>query len=64
MKRTSIWLNPKHLQELAAIGKSTGQCQSVLVRVAILEYIRRAKRAQAAQTVIAGPARRQAALGE
>jgi hypothetical protein len=48
MKRTSIWLNPTHLKELATIGKSTGQCQSVLIRVSILEYIRRAKRAQAA----------------
>jgi hypothetical protein len=60
MKRTTIWLNPAHMKELGTLGKSTGQRPAQLVRVAILEYIRRAKRAQAAQVVIPGPARRQA----
>lgn len=64
MRRTSIFMNPAHLKELAAIGKSQGLKPSHLVRVAILEYIRRAKRAQAAQVAISGRARQQAILGE
>jgi hypothetical protein len=57
-------MNPAHLKELAAIGKPQGLKPSHLVRVAILEYIRRSKRAQAAQVVISGRARRQAVLGK
>jgi hypothetical protein len=62
MRRTSIFLNPTHMKELAALGNSQGLRPSHLVRVAILQYIRREKRTQAAQIALPGRTRRQAAL--
>jgi hypothetical protein len=64
MKRTSLFLNPAHMKELAALGKSQGLRPAQLVRMAILQYIRREKRAQAAQVVLPGRKSRQAVLGE
>jgi hypothetical protein len=63
MTRTSFFMNPTHLKELADLGKSTGQSTSSLVRVAILQYIRRESRKAITQTVIRGSARREG-LGE
>jgi predicted transcriptional regulator len=64
LRRTSIFLNPAHTRELAVIARATGQCPSALVRLAVVQFIRREKRAQAAQVVIPGRARRQAIIGE
>ena len=62
MKRTTIWLNADHTQQLAALGKPTGQRPAQLIRVAIAQFLSRERRKQAAQVVIPGRARRQAGL--
>ncbi len=64
LRRTSIFLNPRHMQELATISDATGQCPSALVRLAVVQFIRREKRAQAAQVVVPGRKSRRAVLGE
>ena len=60
MRRTSIFMNPAHLKELAAIGKSQGLKPAHLVRIAIAQFIQRDRRKQVFQIVIPGRARRQA----
>jgi hypothetical protein len=65
MKRTTIFLNPDHMRRLAVIGKATGLKPAHLVRVAILQYIRRESGKQASQVVLPGRKSRGAAfLGE
>jgi len=44
MRRTTIFLNPEHTRQLAALGKSQGLKPAHLVRVAIAEYLRRERR--------------------
>lgn len=44
MKRTTIFLNPAHTKQLAALGKSRGLKAAPLVRIAIAEYIKRERR--------------------
>jgi hypothetical protein len=46
MKRTTIFLIPEHVKQLAVLGESTGLKPAHLVRIAIAEYIRRESRKQ------------------
>lgn len=64
MYRTAIFMNPKHMAQLRALGEPQGLKPAQLVRIAIAQFIRRETRARAAQFVIPGRKRRQAVLGE
>jgi hypothetical protein len=46
MRRTTIFLNSRHMGELAKLGQSRGLRSACLVRIAIAEYLRREKRKQ------------------
>lgn len=62
MRRTTIFLNPEHTRQLAEIGKPEGLTPSHLVRIAVAEYLRRARK-QAASEAAAMPARRNRRAG-
>jgi hypothetical protein len=66
MHRTAIFMNPKHMAQLRALGEPQGLKPAQLVRVAIAQFIRRETRKPAAQVVLPGRTRRQAtaSLGE
>ena len=44
MRRTNIYLNPDHMKQLAALGKSRGLKPAHMTRIAIEEYLRRESR--------------------
>ncbi len=46
MRRTTIFLNPRHMAELSKLGASRGLKPAHLTRIAIVEYLRREKRKQ------------------
>jgi hypothetical protein len=63
LKQTTIFLDDRHMAALKVIGKAQGSNSTApLVRRAIWEFIRREKRAQAAQVVVPGRKNRRAVL--
>jgi len=60
MRRTNIYLNTDHWRQLAALGKAEGLKPSHLIRVAILQFIRREMRKQTQPVVVSGRKRRSA----
>ena len=44
IRRTTIFLNPEHMKQLDALGRSTGLKAAQLARIAIAEYLRREAR--------------------
>lgn len=66
LRITTIFLNPEHQKQLAAIGKKSygGLKAAGMTRLAIAQFISRERRKAAAQTVIHGRAKRQSVLGK
>jgi hypothetical protein len=44
MRRTNIFMNDSHLKQLGVIGKAQGLKKAQLVRIAVVEYLRRSAR--------------------
>ena len=42
LRITTIFLNPEHQKQLAALGKSRGLKAAAMTRIAIEDYLRRA----------------------
>ena len=49
LKQTTIWPHDGQMRKLAEVGKSQGLTTASLVRIAILEYLRRESQKQAAE---------------
>jgi hypothetical protein len=66
LKMTSLLVNPNHMAQLRQIAKAQGLVNgtAALVRLAILQYIRREARKQDMPVIVPGRARRRAILGE
>jgi predicted transcriptional regulator len=41
LKQTTIWLHDGHMKKLGALAQSRGLKRAQLVRIAILDYLRR-----------------------
>lgn len=64
MHRTTVFLTAQQLRGLKEVGKTDGLSMSSMIRILLTEGIARRRRAQAAQVVLPGRARRHAAMGE
>lgn len=62
MHRTAIFMNPKHMAQLRALGEPQGLKPAQLVRIAIAQFLSRERRKQAVPVTVPGRARRQAVL--
>jgi hypothetical protein len=62
MQRHTVFMHNGHLKQLRAIADDRGLKTAQLIRIAIVEFLRRETRKQAAQVVIPGRKSRRAVL--
>ena len=64
MQRHTVFMHNGHLKQLRAIAEDRGLKTAQLIRIAIVEFLRRETRKQAIPVIVPGRARRQAVAGE
>jgi hypothetical protein len=65
MHRTAIFMNPKHMAQLRALGEPQGLKPAQLVRIAISQFLSRERRKSTAPVIVPGrKSRRAVLLGE
>jgi hypothetical protein len=62
MHRTAIFMNPKYMAQLRALGEPQGLKPAQLVRIAIAQFLSRERRKQAAQIIVPGKRKRRPAV--
>ena len=64
MQRHTVFMHNGHLKQLRVLADDRGLKTAQLIRIAIVEFLRREARKQAVPVIVPGRARRQAVAGE